>query len=198
MQHWELRVGLVVPDVLLAETNKHHFAAVQAVSYPASCWCPHVFENWTYYQYLQVHRVGGGIHQRARTSKKKNTGLRDKSNQDTRSSYCVKHNARRSPALLPSRRFAARFSPAARSKVPSSHTSACMHLLHHWLALRRHFKATNPTSAASASETANRKHHHTVKCAASAIPERQHASGSVTSPSLACFRQTQPRSSRHE
>ena len=131
-------------------------------------------------------------------TRKKATGLRDKSNQDTRSSCCVKHNARRSPALLPSRRFAARFSPAARSKVPSSYTSACMHLLHHWLALRRHFKATNPISAASASEAANRKHHHTVKCAASVIPGRQHASGSVTSPSLACFRQTQPRSSRHE
>ena len=36
----------------------------------------------------------------------------------------MKHNARRSPALLPSLRFAARFSPEARSKVPSSHTTA--------------------------------------------------------------------------
>ena len=68
-----------------------------------------------------------------------------------------------------SRSFAARFSPEAKSKVPSSYTSACMHLLHHWLALRRHFKATSPISAASANETANRKHHHTVKCAASVI-----------------------------
>ena len=197
MQHWELRDGLLIRGVLLTETSKHHFAAVQAGSYPASCWCPHVFENWTYYQYLRVHRVGGGIHQRARTSKK-TTGLRDKSNQDTRSSCCVKHNARRSPAFVPSRRFAARFSPEARSKVPSSYTSACMHLLHHWLALRRHFKATNPISAASYTETANRKHHHTARCAARVIPGRQHASGSVTSPSLACFRQTQPRSSRHD
>ena len=67
----------------------------------------------------------------------------------------MEHDSRRSPAALPARRFAARFSLAARSKVRSSHTSACTHLLHQWLAIRRHFKATNPISAASVTETAS-------------------------------------------
>ena len=45
LQHWELRVGLVVRDVLLTETSKHHIASVQSGSSQASCWCPDVFET---------------------------------------------------------------------------------------------------------------------------------------------------------